>query len=136
MIRALLGAAAGLLAGIGLHLTWSELTPGRCVDDPGDRYCLVWVVLVLPSFAAACAVAAGALLAGALRLLKQPRAWSASGLGCAFWLLMWIVAGSLGLLGRPADAIIVPFVAYALAGACSGFRSRSSAHGGAAGDSP
>lgn len=136
MTRALLGAAVGLLAGIGLHLTWSELTPGLCVDEPRSRYCLAWIVLVLPSFAAAWAVVAGALLTGALKLLKQPRAWTASGLGCGFWLLLWIGAGSFGLLGRPADAIIVPFVAYALAGTCSGIRVRSSAHGEATGDWP
>lgn len=133
--RAAAGAVVGAIAGAGFRLTWWRWLPEQCgdVDGPG---CFVGLMLMLPLFVAGWAIVASTVLFWVLELGRQPGAWSAAGLGCGLWpVLVWATAlfASLGSGGWA--EILMPVVAYALAGALTG-RSRSSAHGEVTRESP
>ena len=131
MIRALLGAVAGAIGGVGLHFTWWRWMLTGCdeLDGPG---CGPAVFAVLPLFLCVWMLVASTLLFWSLKLLKRPGTWPAAGLGCTLWVPLWFVAALLGATRAVSLEVLmigVPAAAYALAGLFTGRRPRSSAHG-------
>lgn len=117
--RAAIGAVAGAIAGTGLILRWrSGLLPSECFEA-NDLLCGMWLDEDLLVFTASWAVLAGLLLSVTLVLLKRPRAWAASGLGCAAWLVLWVATGVLGLVPDKFGLAAMLTAAFALGGAFS-----------------
>jgi hypothetical protein len=130
MIRALLGAAAGAIAGLGLYFTWWRWTTSAC-DEVDGPDCGVGVFAVLPLFLFAWMIAGSTLLFWALKLLKRADTWPAAGIGCALWIPLWFVGALTGLTRTlPMEIALIgtPVLAYALAAAFTGW-SRGSAPG-------
>lgn len=131
MIRALLGAVAGAIAGAGLYFTWWRWTTSAC-DEVDGPDCGAGVFAVLPLFLCAWMLVGSTLLFWALKLLKRQDTWPAAGIGCALWVPLWFAGALSGLIKTvPVEVAVIgtPVVAYALAGVFTGRRPRSSAHG-------
>lgn len=117
--RASIGAVAGAIAGVGLILTWrSRWLPFDCFEG-SELLCGGWLDANLLVFTASWATVAGLLLSATLVLLKRPRAWMASRLGCAGWLVLWVPAAVLGLTPDRFDLTVVLIAVFALGGALS-----------------
>ncbi|MEU3648980.1 hypothetical protein AB0E59_36785 [Lentzea sp. NPDC034063] len=114
----------GAVAGIAGYLTWWWVLPPQCVDAVG-RTCDRWSLsglLVLPVCWAAVASPAHYWT---LTLLRLPRAWRATWLGCMFWPVVWIVGLHVGWTRDEVSMIFVPVVAFAVAGAATGRRAQT-----------
>ncbi|GGM96749.1 hypothetical protein GCM10011609_38150 [Lentzea pudingi] len=121
MIRVLLGAVAGAVAGVCSTLTLPLLLSPHCLaqDDWG---CGVSRVFTTAVNALAWGIAGCLLLAGMLTPLKRPDAGTAFVLGCLFWPLTALALALLGLLHGAPGASAVPVLAFAVAAAVSGRR--------------
>jgi hypothetical protein len=82
------------------------------------------------------ALLASLLVYVAFRLLRRTGAWSAVGLGCLFWVLLWIVTFAAAAHTGTFAPIWVPVLAYGMAAALVGTRSGNSAHGEVTGEEP
>ncbi|MFJ5987193.1 hypothetical protein [Lentzea sp. NPDC092896] len=114
----------GAVAGIAGYLSWWWVLPHQCVDAVG-RTCDRWSLsglLVLPVCWAAVASPAHYWT---LTLLRLPRAWRATWLGCMFWPVVWIVGLYVGWTRDEFSMIFVPVVAFAVAGAATGRRAQT-----------
>ena len=127
LTRALIGAFAGAVAGAAGYLGWSWVIPEGC-PELGGRICDKWFNIAMLFLPVCWAVVAGLVLAGLLRLFALPRAWSASGLGCAFWPIVWVAGAVVDIATMQLVVSAVPVVAFALAAALTG-RSRAAGHG-------
>jgi hypothetical protein len=109
-----------------------EALPG-CQGPKGEG-CEMFLDLVTPLYAIGWAVVASLLVYLVSKLLGRAGAGPVVGLGCGFWILLWIVILTLGLGGGGAGLILVPIIAYGLAWAV--VRPRSPAHGDVTRDPP
>jgi hypothetical protein len=120
-VRGLIGAAVGLLVGVGFVLSWNALPPNRC--DPTGRggFCIDGRVFAAPILVLVWALVATALLAFTLRRTEPEPAWpAAAGLGCVLWVALGVGAGMLGLaVGSDVAKVLVPCFAYAVAALCT-----------------
>jgi hypothetical protein len=91
--------------------------------------------LVSPLHAIGWALVASLVVYLVFRLWIRADPWPVIGLGCGFWVLMWIAAAVFGVLGGGFALIAVPVVAHGLAGAVTA-GSRSRPHGEVTGKSP
>lgn len=123
MLRAFLGACAGVLAAVGWHLTWRRSVSPWCVGDT-DWGCGVERLMVSTTYAIGWAVAAALALFTVSALLKLPGAARAPLLGCLFWP---VGAFGFGVLGAQLEllGLVVPVVVFTVAGVVSGRGSRS-----------
>ncbi|RDI31164.1 hypothetical protein [Lentzea flaviverrucosa] len=127
LTRALIGAFAGAVAGIAGHLGWSWVIPAEC-PELGGRICDKWYSVAMFFLPVCWAVVAGLVLAAVLALFALPRAWSASGLGCTFWPVLWVAGAVVDVANMQLVVSAVPVVAFALAAALTG-RSRAAGDG-------
>jgi hypothetical protein len=125
LLRGLVGASAGFLAGVGFALTLSGFRD-YCDSEPLPIGCGGLFLLVLPLVFACWMLVAGALIHAGFRLGRVTRGWQAAGIGSALWLPMVVVVASVGrvlLDVHPNDgrlyvlnsAVITSCVAYAVA---------------------
>ncbi|MGW4211483.1 hypothetical protein ACWEIJ_26050 [Lentzea sp. NPDC004789] len=66
MKRALLGLVAGVIAGLGLRLTWRPLLPAECATADSSA-CALTITWTLPMFLVVWTTAAGLVLRWMLR---------------------------------------------------------------------
>jgi hypothetical protein len=116
LTRALIGASAGAVAGVAGYLGWWWAIPAEC-PEMGSRICDKWFNVAMLFLPVCWAVVAGLVLAGVLKLFALPRAWSASGLGCTFWPVLWVAGAMVDVASMQLVVSAVPVVAFALAGA-------------------
>jgi hypothetical protein len=113
--RVLLGLLAGTIAGIGLWLTWRPLMPARCAYSE-SLDCTFTMILTLPWFLLGWMVVAGVVLRWTQR--ESADVWDTIKIGCALWALLTVLAWLAEVL--PKVEIVLPVVAYAVAGAVTG----------------
>lgn len=130
LLRGLVGACAGFLAGVGFALTLDGFDQ-YCNLHPGQTGCGGGIVLILPLMFAWWMLVAGALIHGGFRLARVTRGWQAAGIGSALWLPLVVVVVSFKSLFvdlHPDDlrpfvlnaAVVTSCVAYAVAALCIG----------------
>ncbi|MGW4211480.1 hypothetical protein ACWEIJ_26035 [Lentzea sp. NPDC004789] len=125
-VRAFTGAAAGALGVVATAMVWMILSStGSCrFEKPYDRfsehcdglaaYALLWQPLVVLAGLAGTAVLHGWWL----QARHEPRPWSVVALGIGLVVLLMMLVWSSGLM---AALLLVPPVAFAIAGAVTGF---------------
>jgi hypothetical protein len=153
LMRTVVGACAGAFAGIGLTLTFDGL--GRyCYLAVGRTGCGDSGVLLLPLIFAFWTLVAGVLIWAGFRLGRVARGWWTTGMGSGLWAVLVVAVGWFKALylDMPQEdgnsflmtaTAVTACVAYAIAALSVGRartwspgRSRSSAHGEIADQSP
>ncbi|MFD4673181.1 hypothetical protein ACFWNN_25900 [Lentzea sp. NPDC058450] len=130
VLRTVVGAVAGAVAGTGFWLTLDGFTR-YCYLSPGRTGCGAGLPLVYPPVFALWMVVAAALVLGGFRIGRQERGWLATGIGSGLWLalivaVVWVEIGLLEIypedrrLFLAAAAVAVPCVAYAVATSAAG----------------
>ena len=134
VLRTLVGAVAGAVAGAGFLLTVYPLAR-YCDSGPGPAGCGRAGVLLVPSLVAFWMFVAGLLIALGFRMWRQEDGRLAAVLGCGLWVGLGLAAlhvdaayfetyGDDDLRFNTYAAVIVPCVAYAIAALCTcGLRS-------------
>jgi hypothetical protein len=92
--------------------------------------------LTTPLHAIGWALVASLLVYVVFKLLRRTDAWPATGLGCLFWVLLWIVSFSAAARTGSFTPIGIPVLAYGIAAALVGSRPRSSARDEVTDDPP
>ncbi|MET8762060.1 hypothetical protein [Lentzea sp. NPDC004782] len=92
--------------------------------------------LTTPLHAIGWALVASLLVYVVFKLLRRTDAWPAMGLGCLFWVLLWIVTFAAAAHTGTFAPIWVPILAYGMAAALVGTRSGTSTHGKATDEEP
>jgi hypothetical protein len=115
MRRVLLGLLAGAIAGIGLRLTWRPFMPARCAYSE-NLDCTFTMIPTLPWFLLGWMVVAGVVLHRTQR--ESPDVRDTIKIGSALWALLTVLAWLAEVL--PTVEIVLPVVAYAVAGAVTG----------------
>jgi hypothetical protein len=82
---------------------------------PKGATCEMFPDLVTPLHAIGWAVVASLLVHLVFKLLGRADGWPVIGLGCAFWILLWIAVPVLGVTGGDGGIFFVPVLAYGLA---------------------
>lgn len=115
MRRVLLGLLAGAIAGIGLRLTWRPLMPAKCAYRESLE-CTFTMIPTLPWYLLGWMAVAGVILHRTQRKSTDVR--DTIKIGCALWALLIVLAWLTEVL--PQVEIVLPVVAYAVAGAVTG----------------
>ncbi|MDX8143510.1 hypothetical protein SK854_15400 [Lentzea sp. BCCO 10_0061] len=124
LLRAVIGAVAGAMAGAGLLLTVYAFV-WYC-DEPGRTACGAAGALLLPSFFLSWMFVAAVLITSGFRLGCQERGWRTAAIGSGLWVALGLsalyVEASYFHLSREDDlrflayaAVLVPCVAYTIA---------------------
>lgn len=130
LLRAGVGAGAGVLAGAGFALTLEGVNR-YCYLRPGRTGCGVSLPVLYPSTFALWMVVAGVLIWAGFRLTRQERGWLTTGIGSVLWVVLivavvWFKAAYLDMYQEDGArflltaAVIVPCAAYAVAALAAG----------------
>ncbi|MFC3898677.1 hypothetical protein ACFOWZ_45035 [Lentzea rhizosphaerae] len=145
IVRALIGAVAGAVAGAGFVLTLGTFTR-YCNGGPGRTGCGTGFFTTFGLAFALWMVVAAAVVCAGFRVVRAGRGWWAAGIGSALWfvLILAVIYGRIFVLDGMYQAevrhflvtayLVTACVAYAVAASGTG-RSRSSPHGDAARES-
>jgi hypothetical protein len=130
LLRTVVGAVAGVLAGAGFALTLEGFSR-YCYLRPGRVGCGVGLPVFYPPVFALWMVAAGVLIWVGFRVARQERGWLATSVGSVLWAVsivavVWLESTYLDLYQAEgvqflmAAAVVVPCVAYAVAALAAG----------------
>jgi RsiW-degrading membrane proteinase PrsW (M82 family) len=108
--RALPGLVAGVIAGVGLRLTWRPLLPVECATADSSE-CALTIIWTLPMFLVVWTVAAGLVLHWALR--RRPEVVDVVKVSGALWALLALAAWNTGVLAQV--EVVLPVVAFPVA---------------------
>ena len=125
LLRTVVGAGAGVLAGAGFALTLEGFNR-YCYLRPGRTGCGVPLPVFYPPVFALWMVAAGVLIWMGFRLARQEREWLTTSFGSVLWVVLivtvvWFKAAYLDMYQEDGArflltaAVIVPSAAYAVA---------------------
>ncbi|SFR28999.1 hypothetical protein SAMN04488564_116107 [Lentzea waywayandensis] len=134
--RTALGAVVGTVVGAGFLLTLETLTR-YCNGGPGRTGCGAGFPLTVGPVFAFWMIVAAVLIHVGFRVMRAERGWWAAGAGSGLWFLLFLAViyvriFRLDMYQEDAHRfmatmyVIVPCVAYALAGALTGFKLSSS----------